>query len=54
VKADNLVRARKLLDIAPPAPEPDEPGNIAAEPPTPLNRPLSHKVRQLRLQQKCL
>jgi hypothetical protein len=31
VKADNLVRARKLLDVAPPAPEPD---NIAAEPPT--------------------
>jgi Putative transposase len=33
VKADNLVRARKLLDVAPPAPEPED---IAAEPPTPL------------------
>ena len=31
VKADNLVRARKLLDVAPPAPEPED---IAAEPPT--------------------
>jgi putative transposase len=33
MKADNLVRARKLLAVAPLAPEPD---NIAAEPPTPL------------------
>ena len=33
VKADNLVLARKLLDVAPPAPEPED---IVAEPPTPL------------------
>ena len=33
VKADNLVLARKLLDLAPPAPELDD---VAAEPPTPL------------------
>ena len=33
VKADNLLLARKLLDVAPPAPEPED---IAAEPPTPL------------------
>jgi hypothetical protein len=33
VKADNLVLARKLLDVAPPAPEPDD---VAAEPSTPL------------------
>ena len=33
VKADNLVLARKLLDVAPPAPEPED---TAAEPPTPL------------------
>ena len=33
VKADNLVLARKLLEVAPPAPEPED---IAAEPPTPL------------------
>ena len=33
VKADNLGLARKLLDVAPPAPEPED---IAAEPPTPL------------------
>src|SRR5215472_15850736 len=32
VKADNLSLARKLLDVAPPAPEPED---IAAEPPTP-------------------
>lgn len=32
VKAENLVLARKLLDVAPPAPEPED---IAAEPPTP-------------------
>jgi hypothetical protein len=31
VKADNLGLARKLLDVAPPAPEPED---IAAEPPT--------------------
>ena len=31
VKADNLVLARKLLDIAPPAPEPED---TACEPPT--------------------
>ena len=30
VKADNLVLARKLLDVAPPAPEPED---VAAEPP---------------------
>ena len=35
VKADNLVLARKLLDVAPPAPEP---ADIASEPPTPLIR----------------
>ena len=33
VKANNLVLARKLLDVAPPAPEPED---IAAEPPSPL------------------
>jgi hypothetical protein len=33
VKADNLVLARKLLDVAPPAREPED---IASEPPTPL------------------
>ena len=33
VKADNLVLARKLLDVAPSAPEPED---IAAEAPTPL------------------
>ena len=33
VKADNLVLARKLLDVAPPAPGSED---IAAEPPTPL------------------
>jgi hypothetical protein len=33
VKADNLVRARKLLDLAPPAPEFED---IAAQPATPL------------------
>ena len=33
MKANNLVLARKLLDVAPPAPEPED---IAAEPPTPL------------------
>ena len=33
VKADNLARARKLLHVAPPAPEPED---ITAEPPTPL------------------
>src|ERR1700758_5818250 len=33
VKADNLGLARKLLDIAPSAPEPED---IAAEAPTPL------------------
>ena len=33
VKADNLGLARKLLDVAPPAPEPED---IATEPPTPL------------------
>ena len=33
VKAENLVLARKLLDVAPPAPEPED---IAAETPTPL------------------
>jgi hypothetical protein len=33
VKANNLVLARKLLDVAPLAPEPED---IAAEPPTPL------------------
>jgi hypothetical protein len=33
VKADNLALARKLLDAAPPAPEPED---IAAEPATPL------------------
>src|SRR5271157_3594344 len=33
VKADNLVIARKLLDVAPPAPGPED---IATEPPTPL------------------
>src|SRR5262250_1393393 len=33
VKADNLRLARKLLDVAPPAPELED---IAAEPPTPL------------------
>ena len=33
VKANNLVLARKLLDVAPPVPEPED---IAAEPPTPL------------------
>ena len=33
VKADNLVLARKLLDVAPPAPGPED---IATEPPTPL------------------
>ena len=33
VKADNLGLARKLLDVAPPAPEPED---ITAEPPTPL------------------
>ena len=30
MKADNLELARKLLDVAPPAPEPED---IAAEPP---------------------
>jgi hypothetical protein len=34
VKADNLGLARKLLDVAPPAPEPED---IAAEQPTPFN-----------------
>jgi hypothetical protein len=33
VKADNLARARKLLDAAPPAPEPQD---IASDPATPL------------------
>ena len=33
MKADNLVLARKLLDVAPPVPEPED---IAPEPPTPL------------------
>ena len=33
VKADNRVRARKLLDAAPPAPEPED---LAADPPTPV------------------
>jgi hypothetical protein len=33
VKADNLVLARKLLDVAPPAPEPED---IAAEPAMPV------------------
>jgi hypothetical protein len=33
VKADNLMLARKLLNVAPPAPEPED---IAAQPPTPL------------------
>ena len=33
VKADNLMLARKLLDTAPPAPEPED---IASEPPTAL------------------
>jgi Putative transposase len=33
VKADNLALARKLLNAAPPAPEPED---IAAEPPMPL------------------
>jgi hypothetical protein len=33
VKANNLVLARKLLDLAPPAPEPED---IATEPPTSL------------------
>src|SRR6201997_208335 len=33
VKANNPVLARKLLDVAPPVPEPED---IAAEPPTPL------------------
>ena len=36
VKADNLVLARKLLDLAPPAPEPED---IASEPPTPFIKP---------------
>jgi hypothetical protein len=35
VKADNLVLARKLLDVAPPAPEPED---IAAGRPRPLSR----------------
>ena len=33
VKADSLMLARKLLDVAPPAPEPED---VAAEPPPPL------------------
>lgn len=33
MKADNLVLARKLLDVAPPAPEPED---TAAEPSAPL------------------
>jgi putative transposase/transposase-like zinc-binding protein len=33
VKADNLMLARRLLDVAPPAPKPED---SAAEPPTPL------------------
>ncbi len=33
VKADNLALARKLLDTAPPAPEPED---IAAEPAMPI------------------
>ena len=33
VKAANLVLARKLLDVAPPAPEPEA---VASEPPTPF------------------